>query len=118
MRTFNINVGLETSNRFNPKEKYISVDTVLGNLAMLPFVEVQGFKLAQSASEVTLVANLVYEGSAPLDMTVLTEEILKMSTRLKQDCVAFYDVDADKGVLIGVYAEVWGEFNPEYFIKF
>lgn len=118
MRTFNINVGLETSKRFNPEESHISVDTALANLAMLPFVEVTGFKLAQSASEVTLVANLMYVGSAPLDMTVLTEEILKMSTRLKQDCIAFYEVNADKGVLIGEYAEVWGEFNLDYFIKY
>ena len=65
--------------------------------------------IAQSATEVTLVAEL----AEPLPR----ETLHAVSVVLEQDCIAQRHVDG-VGELIGPRAAEWGEFNPAYFLGF
>jgi hypothetical protein len=65
-----------------------------------------------SETEDTLI--VVCEGS-PADVSVVVEEL---AVNLSQDCIAVFNVETGAGELIGPNAAAWGEFNPEFFIRF
>lgn len=65
--------------------------------------------IAQSATEVTLIAEL----AEPLPR----ETLHAISVVLEQDCIAQRHADG-AGELIGPRAAEWGEFNPAYFLDF
>lgn len=117
MKTFIMNIGLETSKRFNTNTGVLEISAVIEKLKQLPFISLSSYKIETSTSEETVVAYFTYDGTAPLDKQVLTEAIKNLSDKLHQDCVAFYNVADDTGVLIGEFASMWGGFNLDYFIK-
>jgi hypothetical protein len=75
-------------------------------LALQRRVHVIRYKWQKSATEYTLVAEIV----RPLD----TMEGYLLAIDLQQDCIA--QQDGEKGQLLGPKAEEWGEFNPDYFL--
>lgn len=118
MKKFILNIGLDTSTKFGYQSKTLSSIYVMQQVKKIPHLEILKYSIAQSNTEATLVLELVYSGSAPLDMSNLTLALYKLSNLLHQDCIAFYDVLNDQGVLIGKYAGEWGTFNKDYFIQF
>ena len=59
--------------------------------------------------EYTLVAQARYTGAL--------RDLLILSNRLGQDCIAVFDVSEGKGYLIGKNALDWGVFEPDLFIN-
>lgn len=101
-----LNIGLEKSPLFN-EEGQLKINEVLETLKK--FNLVGSYKVAQSTTEPTLI----YYTFKNID----EETLKKISDTLHQECIAVYDTKAKKGELIGEYAESWGDFKDEYFIK-
>lgn len=94
-----LNVGLHSNKGGN-----ISVTRALRELRANA-VDVASYRVIQSDSEPTLVAELV-RPVGPATLYFVSES-------LEQDCVAY--VDSKGGALHGPLASNWGEFNPHYF---
>lgn len=126
MKTFTLNIGLLASQCF-PKHAqnrvlrectpiacigvpYIA-SAIISDLQDVGF-DVQGYSIVMSSTEPTLVVQC----SADMPYGAIRALVGTVATRYAQDCVALsYDAGAT-GELIGQYVELWGEFNPKYFI--
>jgi len=104
-----VNIGLEKSQKFG-EAGYLSVDDVLVEVAK--HFENFEYMLAQSNTEPTIILKL--DG----DFEEAKKNFEEMASKLHQEAIALYDENADKGILVGKYAELWGEFNKEYFLTF
>lgn len=68
--------------------------------------------VAQSDTEPTLVVEVLV-----LDLPALAwRKLHQVANDLRQECIAAYNAETDKGALIGPQAAAWGDFNPEFFI--
>lgn len=119
MRTLILNVGLETGAKYG-KVVAFSEDYALESLdASLRYFGAGSLRLAhkvaESNTEPTLVVSLELYGE---DSGEKVEALLTgLSKNLKQEAIAYYVVEEQKGYLVGEYADSWGgEFNPEYFL--
>lgn len=101
MRTITINIGLET----NDGSPNITPDQAIAALRARGGFP-KGTRLAQSATEPTLVVELCH----PLP----SEALFALSVDLLQDCIAYHD--GFDGTLHGPLADTWGPFTPAYFI--
>ena len=70
-------------------------------------VEIKAFKKGNSFTEPTLIISC----KAPLKTSWET-----ISGALFQEAIAIYNCDILEGYLVGKYAELWGDFNPAYFL--
>lgn len=96
-----LNIGLDTSNH-----THLGLDDVLPH-----FVE---HILMVDKSKV--VMGKTGEETAVLFVHGIEEDdIYDISEALGQDCIAAYDLQRCKGMLIGPEAERWGEFDPTLF---
>jgi hypothetical protein len=99
------NIGLAPSSRV-PGSEPLTVEKVAAACKALG-IGFRKVRLAQSASEPTLVCHL-----SPLD----EEKALSLSLSLRQDCIAYRD-SKGRGHLVGPYAAQWGAFNPDFFLE-
>jgi hypothetical protein len=67
-----------------------------------------------STTEDTLIAVLDTSDST----ASLHNSIERLAYELDQDCIAVLNVSTNVGTLVGPNAAAWGEFNPEFFIRF
>lgn len=71
--------------------------------------------LARSNTEETLV---MVCHVTPEDMFDFHAAVYELAVEIKQDCIAVYNATRLSGALIGPNAAAWGEFNPEFFIRY
>ena len=100
-----LNIGLYVNGKDDGKTIERASEAV--RLVNLHSLDLQA-RLAPSVTEPTLVLKCDLLGALALDI---------IAERLEQDCIAIR-YENGKGELIGPKAEAWGEFNPEYFIRF
>lgn len=74
-----------------------------------------GARRGDSISEPTLIVLLGVSSGAEVRAQ---REIELISELLQQDCIAWYNATAYTGALLGPRAAAWGEFNPDYFLRF
>lgn len=76
------------------------------------------FRQADSKTEPTVIVEL----PTGVWLSAVVELAHAIALVLEQDCVAVAETDGSteitKGWLIGPRSHVWGNFNPEHFIKF
>lgn len=126
MKTFTLNIGLLASQRF-PKHAqnrvlrectpiacigvpYIA-SAIISDLQDVGF-DVQDYSIAVSDTEPTLVVQCATDKP----YGAIRALVCSVASRYAQDCVALsFDAGAT-GELIGEYSDLWGKFNPEYFI--
>lgn len=126
-----VNIGLNVSDRFpqlqkaygpvlNPSVAVDALYDILEGYSCMSQLRGMSTRVAQSNTEQTVVARLRFAGSsgAALFLASMYRHGYKVINSLGQDCVAVYQPANGKGTLIGQHAIDWGEFNPEYFIKF
>lgn len=74
-----------------------------------------GSRRAQSGTEDTLIVKLNVSSGAE---NRFRKAIFDLADDLDQDCIAAYNATGWSGELVGPNAAAWGEFNPEFFIRF
>ncbi len=74
-----------------------------------------GARRAQSGTEDTLIVKLSVSSGAEQRLRAVIDDL---ATTQCQDCIAVYNATSWSGELVGPNAAAWGEFNPEYFIRF
>ena len=116
MKKYILNIGLETSLKFDDGAHTLTPEQVLQVLED-KFLKVHYHTLADSFSEETLIATVSDKlGIGFLEHAGIENEILELSRELMQDCIAVYDITEGRGQLVGDYAAEWGEFDPQYFL--
>lgn len=112
-----LNIGLNVTNGDNSVHGRISRHgralQFLRNSAYL--ASVSGTRLVQSATEETLVVKLTLD---TWSIAETRQELFELAQFLEQDCVAVYNPSAFSGELVGPNAAAWGEFNPEFFLRY
>lgn len=98
-----LNIGLKSAvtHRTSGPQKVISL------LSCMAIID-DDWRVAQSSTEATLIVRL--------DKPLTNRQLHTLSVALEQDCIA--QLHDGKGVLVGPRAEAWGEFNPEFFLKY
>lgn len=110
-----LNVGLVTN-----KGESSDLDHVLTTLRRelkCPAWDLGHCAVFASHSEPTLV--LVIEPTYLFNANsfgALRADVFHISNLLRQDCIAVWDGDNERGYLIGSNVEAWGAFNHEYFL--
>lgn len=107
-----LNIGLNVANGDNSM-KARSGRVVAALCQFAGYVSLD--RRAQSATEETLI--LVCQVPSE-EMFEFNELVFEAAMDLEQDCIAVYNATGWSGELIGPNAVAWGEFNPEYFIRF
>lgn len=74
---------------------------------------IHGARHGDSVSEPTLIVKLGVSCE-----TRAQREIELISELLQQDCIAWYNATEYTGALLGPKAAAWGEFDPQYFLRF
>lgn len=97
--TLNIGLARDGQSDLSPAEAFE---------ALQKRFEVGEYRVAQSGTELTLVAQVQWEAGKHWDVYYLSQE-------LSQDCIAI-QLEGGDGKLVGPRAAAWGEFNPEYFL--
>jgi hypothetical protein len=108
-----LNIGLNIEGSLNAQSQRDS-RAEFAREAIAYYAQITGSRRAQSATEDTLVLSVETDGSE----ASLYHTVYDLALKLSQDCIAVLQVEADNGSLIGPKAAAWGEFNPEYFIRF
>jgi len=108
-----LNIGLDVAGSLNTNRQRDS-RAEFAREAIAYRAQILGARRAVSTTEDTLVLSVETDGSE----ASLYHAVYNLATQLSQDCIAVYQVEADNGALIGPNAAAWGEFNPEFFIRF
>jgi hypothetical protein len=108
-----LNIGLNIEGSLNAQSQRDS-RAEFAREAIAFRAEILGARRAVSTTEDTLVLSVELDGPR----AGFYHAIYNLALNLSQDCIAVYQVDADNGALIGPNAGAWGEFNPEFFIRF
>lgn len=74
-------------------------------------IAIESWTVADSDSEPTLIATATGES-----WEAVQQQVDQIATELAQDCIAVYDQTSGRGELIGRLAQLWGPFNPAYFL--
>lgn len=103
--TLNIGLARDGQSDLSPAEAFE---------ALQKRFEVGEYRVAQSGTELTLIAEVKFgDGAIAWDEARL--QLYYLSVGLSQDCIAILRADGI-GKLVGPRADAWGEFNPEYFL--
>ncbi len=110
-----LNIGLNINGSVNtPWQRDARADFALA------FLKLQGtilaFRRAQSATEDTLVVSMGVDSKAAIQVP-----LVRLAYELDQDCIAVFYPDDNAGTLVGfdpARVANWGEFNPEFFIRY
>lgn len=107
-----LNIGLNVANGDNSED----LRTNRGTSAYRQLSRwAQYGRYAQSSTEETLVVVC----SVPVEeVDEFNQVVFELAMDLQQDCIAAYNAAACSGALIGPNTAAWGEFNPEFFIRF
>lgn len=112
-----LNIGLNVTNGDNSTHALISRHgRVLQFLRNSDYLSnVLDSRLARSNTEETVVVKLSVSSGAE---NRIRQELFELAVWLEQDCIAVYNATGWSGELVGPNAAAWGEFNPDYFIRF
>ncbi len=111
----NIGLNVEGASNSDLSRDYRATDAIKALLRNPITQNVLGFRRAQSATEDTLVVQLSVSSGVPRR---LRADINALACQLRQDCIAVYNSTEFFGELVGPNAAAWGDFNPDYFIRF
>ncbi len=78
------------------------------------YAEILGTRREISSTEDTLVLSVETTGTD----AAFYHAVFTLAVNLSQDCIAVLQVEPGNGALIGPNTAAWGEFNPEFFIRF
>ncbi len=107
-----LNIGLNVANGDNSmRARSARVVTAFRALAGWATLD----RRAQSNTEETLI--MVCHVPAE-DLDEFNQVVFDLAMDLQQDCIAAYNAAACSGALIGPNTAAWGEFNPEFFIRY
>lgn len=67
-----------------------------------------------AAVEPTLVVSI----NGSIGSGTLRTVVFSLATELEQDCIAVFEPETGRGVLVGPKAADWGQFNPDCFVRF
>lgn len=112
-----LNIGLDIAGKANLQSQRDSrAEFALDFLRANGITQnILGARRAQSATEDTLVVELNVSSGAEQR---LRDTVHALAVSLEQDCIAVYNATGWSGELVGPNAAAWGEFNPDYFIRF
>jgi hypothetical protein len=108
-----LNIGLNIEGSLNTQSQRDS-RAAFAREAIAFYAEILGARREMSTTEDTLVLSVETDGSE----AALYHAVYNLALNLSQDCIAVLQVEADNGALIGPNTAAWGEFNPEFFIRF
>jgi len=112
-----LNIGLERKDGVLPVATYRQALATL-RTAVTATMErtytTRYFKDGESVEELGLFVRFLWTATAQELVTFIG----LLSIDLGQDCIAVYNADKDRGVLVGPKADEWGEFNKEFFRRF
>lgn len=107
-----LNIGLNVTNGDNRM-------AARSARAVVAFAALAGWatsdRRADSATEDTLIMVCHVPSE---DIAIFNETVFALAQAIRQDCIAVFNVETGVGELIGPNAAQWGEFNPEFFIRF
>lgn len=104
-----LNIGLNIAGTQNTKEQRdFRAEFAIGRLP-----ERSSYRREVSTTEDTLVVACFGDDGA-----LFRAMVYELAMDLQQDCIAVYNATSFSGALIGPNAAAWGEFNPEFFIRF
>lgn len=109
-----LNIGLLTSLNFDTEVHTLTLEGVKQAIQDAGLLIEGDIKVLNSNTEPTAV--LTVYSMVEIEGASIYPEIYDLSVRLMQDCVASYNVESQKGKLIGRHAEQWGEFDSKYFL--
>lgn len=113
MKKFILNIGLTKSPRYSRSDKKdIPVSSAMAVLSAFN-VDFDRLHVKKSETENTLIV----EGSTNEHFFDFESIILKIAKALMQDAIAVYFPESDDGFLIGEYAQIWGNFDKQYFLE-
>ena len=111
-----LNIGLNIADSVNTSwQRSSRADFAINYLAKLG--KVVATRREMSATEDTLIA-VLDTGSSTAS---LHSAIERLAYELDQDCIAVLNATTGVGTLVGSFPDrvaKWGEFNPEYFIRY
>lgn len=106
-----LNVGLKIDalgDEFNTDSICLArASLIQGYLVRLGYAP--ALSIRQSDTEWTVIIALSISWVPKVD-------IKRLSDMLGQDCIAVYNTCTENGELIGINADIWGEFNKDYFL--
>lgn len=105
-----LNIGLKRNDTLPAVSPRNVKDAIIHNRQ----VSVPRFREAHSETEPTLVCRFVWIS----DQDHLRRFVNALALVFGQDCIAVYYPRDIRGELIGPKAAQWGEFNPEFFIRY
>jgi hypothetical protein len=108
-----LNIGLDVAGSLNAQSQRDS-RAEFAREALAFHAEILGARRATSTTEDTLVLSLDLERPR----AGFYHAVYNLAINLSQDCIAVFEVEADNGALIGPNSVSWGEFNPEFFIRY
>lgn len=112
-----LNIGLNVEGSDNtPEQRAARADYALRFLGRDCITQnILGTRRAQSATEDTLIVVLQVSSGAEAR---LRDVINTLAGALLQDCIAVYNATSWSGELVGPNAAAWGEFNPDFFLRY
>lgn len=112
-----LNIGLDVAGGENGEQmQNLRANRAIALLQASVFCNrIIGARRGDSISEPTLIVQL---GVASGSENRAKREIELISELLQQDCIAWYNATDYTGALLGPKSAAWGEFNPEYFLRF
>lgn len=112
-----LNIGLDIAGTTNTTfQRDSRASYAFAWLRSRPYTQnILGARRAQSSTEDTLIVKLSVSSG---DENNFRKEIDELAYELDQDCIAVYNATGWSGELVGPNAAAWGEFNPEFFIRF
>lgn len=106
-----LNIGLQWSEQFGHGVGQWHPNHVMIELKEHGFAVEQAV-VKESGTEKTLVCLVSLENVGSVEFYVT---IWMLAEALWQDCIAYQKADKT-GYLVGPYGEMWGEFDPAYFM--
>ena len=107
-----LNIGLNVTNGDNRMCKR-SDRAVLALRTLAGWITFDRRAYSQTEETLILVCHVDAE-----DRDEFNAVVFELSADLQQDCIAAYNATGWSGELVGPNAAAWGEFNPEFFIRF
>lgn len=107
-----LNIGLNVTNGDNRMCKR-SDRAVLALRTLAGWITFDRRAYSQTEETLILVCHVDAE-----DRDEFNAVVFELSADLQQDCIAVYNATSFSGALIGPNAAAWGEFNPDFFIRY
>lgn len=116
-----LNIGKQTSEYFGHAAYPLSDSRIRTEVQARGFT-IRQYEVRESNTEPTAI--IIVQDDEPFRSMSVRERLFHLSQALHQDCIAAVPLvhgtmlaHLDHGVLIGPRADVWGSFDPQFFLQ-